>query len=156
MKDGYESSMWLVRCESNYEFWRWIQYFKLCFCGFCVSVLYVVTWSYDCNKQPLWQYFLIVPNLWDACILKIVMFPLVEVVFCVCSIFYVFWSQQEELVMGHSTSTTRIKTKKIAMLTTYSSTYNVTKKNRGAPPHMMGRWRWPLSPLGYITSIDHT
>ncbi len=30
--------------------------------------------------------------------------------------------------MGHSTSTTRIKTKKIAMLITYASTYNVTKK----------------------------
>jgi hypothetical protein len=41
--------------------------------------------------------------------------------------------------MGHSTSTTRIKTKKIAMLITYASTYIVTKKNRGGPPHMMGR-----------------
>jgi hypothetical protein len=59
--------------------------------------------------------------------------------FCVCSIFYVFWSQQKELVMGHSTSTTRIKTKKIAMLITYASTYIVTKKNRGGPPRMMGR-----------------
>jgi hypothetical protein len=30
--------------------------------------------------------------------------------------------------MGHSTSTTRIRTKKIAMSITYASTYNVTKK----------------------------